>query len=169
MSRNVLIAALILPLLALVLGIVRAEQHFAHSKRWTFEVTGYDPRDLLRGHYIDYRLVLDQKPGAQSCDEDFGERCCLCLSGDASGVVSGVERTTCENARPRCAGILQTRYLSELQRYYIPEAKAAQLTQRFQDAASKHHAQLVVAIDAGGKPQIDALLIDGQRIEPGGP
>ena len=165
MPRKLLIAALVLPLIVLALGIVRAERHLADGKRWMFEVNGYDPRDLLRGHYINYRLVLEQSPADERCDDDHGERCCLCLTSQPAGMPTKAQRTTCESAETRCDGVLKTRYLSELQRYYIPEERAAELTARFQDAAREHRAQLVVAIDAQGKPQIDTLTIDGMALE----
>jgi uncharacterized membrane-anchored protein len=165
MSRKVLFAALAFPLLVLALGIGRAEHHLRNSKKWVFEVTGYDPRDLLRGQYIQFRIALHETAAPVRCDDHGPESCCFCLTGDASDVPPRVERTTCANALPRCDGVLQTRYLTELQRYYIPEARAAALNPLFQRAISEHTARIVVAIDADGKPQIDALLIGGKRIE----
>jgi uncharacterized membrane-anchored protein len=166
MSRKWLAISVSLPLLVLVLGIVRAEYHLANARRWSFDVTGYDPRDLLRGHYLDYRLDLHEQAALETCDDDFGERCCLCLeTTDATdaGEPPVVRRATCELALRRCDGILRTQHLRELTRYYIPEEHAQALTHVFQDAAREH--KLVLAIDDNGRPQIDALLVDGQRIE----
>ncbi len=165
MSRNWLAIAVGLPVLVLAFGIVRAERHLASATRWSFDVTGYDPRDLLRGHYLQYRLDLHEQEALESCADDFGERCCLCLDAAASNQPPVVRRASCELARQRCDGVLKTRYLSELTRYYIPEERAQELTQVFQDAAREHQTKLVVAIDESGKPQIDALLVDGRRIE----
>ncbi len=172
MRRSFLAVAVALPLVVLGLGIVRSERHLAEGRRWTFEVTGYDPRDLLRGHYIQYRLVLEDADlpvvGAADgapCDDVSGDSCCLCLLADVEQQRTLVERTACELARTECQGALQLRYLGELERYYIPEARAEELTRIFQDAASENLARLVVAIDAAGKPQIDTLLVDGVAVE----
>lgn len=170
MSRRFLAVAALLPLLVLALGIVRSERHLSENRRWVFDVTGYDPRDLLRGHYIQYRLVLDEgdatSRGLDPCvDSSSDEGCCLCLSADVLMGPTSVVRTTCEAAFVQCEGALQTRYLEELQRFYIPEARAEELTTLFQDAAQEHRTQLVVAIDKSGKPQIDTLLIDDVPID----
>ncbi len=164
MPRKLLIAAVVLPLFVLGLGIVRAELQLSNGRRWVFDVTGYDPRDLLRGHYLNYRIALHETKPLERCDDDSSQRCCLCLQGVASGVPPKVQRASCELAAKRCDGMLQTRYLSQLQRYYIPEADANKLTQRFQDAARQQRTQLLLAIDKSGKPAVAALLVDGQRI-----
>lgn len=168
MPRNALIAALSLPLIVLALGIVRAEQHRAHSQRFVLEVEGYDPRDLLHGHYIDYRLRLGDAaaatPGARCRDED--PDCCLCLQPTQPDAPPVITRESCEVARAQCGGMLATRYLPRLRRYYIPEQNAEKLDARFRDAARKGGAQIVVAIDPAGMPMVEALRIDGVSIEP---
>ena len=170
MRRSFVAAALALPLVVLALGIVRSERHLRENRRWTFELTGYDPRDLLRGHYIQYRLALDESlprlhEDAEACDDTKGDRCCLCLAADNPDDVARMQRMTCELARERCDGALGLRYLDELERYYKSEERADELTKLVQDASLEHRAHLVVAIDKSGKPQIDALLVDGIPIE----
>jgi uncharacterized membrane-anchored protein len=170
--RSFLAFAVVLPLVALGLGIVRSERHLAEGRRWSFEVTGYDPRDLLRGHYIQYRLVLEEVDlpvvGAADgipCDDATSDTCCLCLYADYPQGPTTVERADCASALSTCDGVLQTRYLEELQRYYIAEDRAAELTQIFQDASQEKQARLIVAIDETGKPQIDVLLVNEMPVE----
>ena len=172
MRRSFLAVAVVLPLVALTLAIVQSEHRLAEGRRWSFQVTGYDPRDLLRGHYIQYRVVLDEVDlpvyGAgdgASCDDDTTDACCFCLSADWPGGPTTVERTACELARSECDGALPLRYLGELERYYIAEERAGELTKIFQAAANENQARLVVAIGESGKPQIDTLLIDEIPIE----
>ena len=164
-SRKWLVVAVALPLVVLVVGIVRSEQHLASARRWQFAITCYDPRDHLRGHYLQYRLQLDEQPALETCEDDYSDRCCLCLHETEKGKPPVVRRASCRLAAERCDGRLQTRYLSELSRYYIPEARARELERTLQDAAQAGNARLVVAITESGKPQIDALLVAGQRIE----
>ena len=169
MRREFLAVAVVLPLVVLAFGMVRAERHLRENRRWVFEVTGYDPRDLLRGHYIQYRLVLDEGDpeglGAEPCDDSPDLDCCLCLEADFPAGPTRVVRTTCETAYARCEGTLQTRYLDDLQRYYIPEERADEITRLFQDASQEHRARLVIAVDESGKPQIDTLLVDDVPID----
>jgi uncharacterized membrane-anchored protein len=170
--RSFIAVAVVLPLVVLVLGMVSAERRLGDNRRWTFAVTGYDPRDLLRGHYIQYRLVTDEtdlpplgRANGRTCDETIPGDCCLCLTENVSGEPALLEWTTCTTAFDECEGAMQTQYLNQLQRYYIAEANAEWLTELFQDASREHRAQLVVAIDKLGRPQIDTLLIDDMPIE----
>ena len=170
MRRSFVAAALALPLVVLALGIVRSERHLQENRRWKFEITGHDPRDLLRGHYVQFRLQLDESlprlhEDAEACDDTTGDRCCFCLAADNPDDVARVQRTTCGLARERCQGALPVRYLNQLQRYYISEERAEEITKLVQQAALEHRAHLVAAIDESGKPQIEALLVDGIPIE----
>lgn len=164
MPRNLVIVALLLPLCVIGLGIVRAERHLARSTSWVFEVDGYDPRDLLRGHYIQFRLDLHEEAALEACDDDRSERCCLCLTATTKDQPPRVQRSTCARATSQCDGVLQTRYLSELRRYYIPEEDAWKLEQQFREAAQASRALLRIAINDDGKPQIEALLVNGHEI-----
>jgi uncharacterized membrane-anchored protein len=165
MQRKLLGFAVVLPILFLAIGIVRSEIQLARSQRWVFEVAGYDPRDLLRGHYLAYRITFDEGEALDACDAEAGGDCCLCLHATASGVPPKVQRATCARAKESCDGLLQTSYLPALQRYYVPEAKANALAARLMDAERKHKAMLLLAIDRQGRPAVDGLLIDGRRIE----
>lgn len=73
------IAALILPLIAL-----GASWAFTHHKAgqgtiWIVPVSGYDPRDLLRGHYVVYRYNWPGLP--ESGDRSYVSE--LCIKGTA--------------------------------------------------------------------------------------
>src|SRR5262245_22959816 len=98
MPRSLVGIAVGLPVLAIVLGIARAELTFARTKDFTFEITGYDPRDLLRGHYLQFRLQLDQATTREDCNSAAGS-CCLCLTQLAGKPVPQIERATCSTAR----------------------------------------------------------------------
>ena len=70
--------ALLLPIVAFLGLVGRAELLRASGPVFHVAIAGYDPRDLLQGHYLRYRL---QWPADGACD---GATCCLCLQ------VSGV-------------------------------------------------------------------------------
>ncbi|MBL1319894.1 MAG: GDYXXLXY domain-containing protein [Methylophaga sp.] len=45
-----------IPFILLCLLIARAEYHLSVGTQWDTAITGYAPRDLLRGHYLRFRL-----------------------------------------------------------------------------------------------------------------
>lgn len=163
MPRNYVLFALALPLCAIVLGIVRAELHLAHGRDFVFEVEGFDPRDLLRGHYLQFRLRIDEGPAREACSPTT-ESCCLCLTELGAGVPPRAEPATCETARLHCDGALQMRHVTRAHRYYVPEAQAAKLEKRLFEAIAAREAHVVLALDAEGEPAIRQLRLFGKPI-----
>src|SRR5262249_56540913 len=100
MSRRVTPVAAALPLLVIVLGIVRAERFLGRTRDFVFEIGGYDPRDLLRGHYLQFRLTADPLPQREACVDDPQGTCCLCLTRAPPRQPSQVERATGAPAPP---------------------------------------------------------------------
>jgi uncharacterized membrane-anchored protein len=159
-ARVLVLGAVALPVLGITLSVARSEIHFARSQNWSLPVAGYDPRDLLRGHYIQYRLELPA-PEASYCEDD-DPGCCLCLSRSEPVALS---RQLCSSAQS-CDGMLRSEYLSQLQRYYVPEARAQEAEQKLRAAPGQGKARLVVALDPAGEPQVRQLLVDGQPLVP---
>jgi uncharacterized membrane-anchored protein len=163
MSRKFVIVALALPLLAIGLGIVRAELFMSSAREFVFEIAGYDPRDLLRGHYLQFRLQVEPLPVREACDDARGD-CCLCLTRVEADAVPYAERATCATARAECDGALHTRYLREPQRYYVPEARAHALEQRLIAAMAHRRAHAVLALDQKGEARVRELRVDGESL-----
>ncbi len=166
MSRRWVLVAVTLPLLAIVLGIVRAELFMRRARDFVFEIAGYDPRDLLRGHYLQFTLRVEEPLDVREpCNDDAEVLCCLCLT--RSEGVAHAERATCATARAQCDGALEMRSVGRAYRYYVPEEDAAELEQRLREAMQGRAAHAVVAIDAEGNLRVRELRIDGEPI-PGG-
>ena len=161
MPKAFLPIALALPLLAVVIGIVRAELHFAGARDVTFEIAGYDPRDLLRGRYMQFRLRVEESPALEACS---GADCCLCLTLRGAGVPPGTARARCETARRECIAVLPTRYVEQSLRYYVPELEAANLEQQLAEAMQHKAARVVLAIDDEGRAEVRALELWGREI-----
>jgi uncharacterized membrane-anchored protein len=153
--------AVALPLLAIVLGIVRAERFLGRTRDFVFEVGGFDPRDLLRGHYLQFRLGAGPLPEREPCVDDPQGTCCLCLTRAQPGQVSQVERATCATARAVCDASLPLGVLAQPYRYYVPEESAKELEKHLLDAMPRRGARAVVAVDARGEARIRELRIDG--------
>ena len=71
-----LAGALALPLAGLAAGVALQETGARGASEWRIPVAGYDPRDPLRGRYIDFRYVWTVAGPAHLC-RDGG--CDLCL------------------------------------------------------------------------------------------
>jgi len=161
MSRRATLVAVALPLLAIVLGIVRAERFLGRTHDFVFEIGGYDPRDLLRGHYLQFTLRVEPLPQREACIDDPQGTCCLCLTRAQPGQVSQVERATCATARTECDASLPLGVLAQPYRYYVPEESAKEFQARLLDAMSRSGARALVAVDARGEARVRELRIDG--------
>jgi uncharacterized membrane-anchored protein len=167
MSRRFTLFAVALPVIAIVLGIVRAEWTLRHGRDFVFEIGGYDPRDLLRGHYLLFSLRVDPLAVREPCEDDAPEVCCLCLTRGDDNRVTSAERASCATARADCDGALQISDAIRSVRYYVPEAHATELERRLREATQREAAFAVVSIDADGNGRVRELQIDGETI-PGG-
>lgn len=162
--------AVLLPLLALGFGVVRSEIRLSASTDWELTVRGFDPRDLLRGHYIRYRIDFQEQGGSGSCALDE-PTCCYCLNrttaepGDALTPLPTVTRMTCTAARTACDGLLRTRSAAALNRYYVPESRARAIEDQLRAGAADGEARIVLAIDGMGRPHVKELRVAGQRLE----
>ncbi len=164
MSRSAasvrLIGALLLPILVLAALVVRAELLARSGRKWQVRITGYDPRDLVSGQYLRYRIAWDfaEDPAPAAC-EDEGS-CILCLvrrPGDSSSIPEPLvwrkslrDAATCDSFFPVAAE-------EKLHRYFIPEG----LGGRFESAVRDKKVHLQLSISATGQVAVTELLVDG--------
>ncbi|MFN3990365.1 MAG: GDYXXLXY domain-containing protein [Erythrobacter sp.] len=82
MSRAARLAVLALPLAGLA-GLWGWSDHLSRQGTdWEVPIRGYDPRDILRGHYVEFRYDW---PGIE--EDDFGPPLTgLCLTGRAPAI-----------------------------------------------------------------------------------
>jgi hypothetical protein len=167
MSLQLKRLAVLLPVVLLVSMVVQAEWQLSHSKTWHFAIQGYDPRDLLRGHYMNFRLDISTDNAIESCSIS-DPSCCYCLA-PGPGFEAEARLATCETATRTCAAYVRTQPLHSFSRFYIPEQGRLEMESALREAAVEDRAHLAVAVSATGEPMIEALLIDGIPIqaEPG--
>jgi hypothetical protein len=163
-SRRVVLVAVVLPVLAIALGIVRGELLLRRAPDFVLEMDGYDPRDLLRGHYLQFTLRVDPLAEREPCDAAARGGCCVCLTRAAPGALSAAERAPCDTARAVCDGALPIEALSRPYRFYVPEARAVELERQARDAMERGTAHAVFALDADGAVRVRELRIDGTAI-----
>lgn len=158
MSQRLLIVAVLVPILGLLALIGRAELNLRNGRSWTLPISGYDPRDLLSGHYLRYRYQLEWDRGASRCGEgdDIDPDCCLCLVPQSGSREPLVHSVRCE-AVEGCLSWLRGSDLVGEQRYFVPAERAAEL----EAALRERPAALRVAITDDGTLAVDTLLLDG--------
>ena len=153
--------ALALPLLVLGLGIVRGERAIRTGELWRFDIGGYDPRDPLRGRYL--RFQVEEQWGAPH-DLAVEAADCACLERASEDLAPILRPASCSFARQSCDSFVVRAKLEQLDRFYIPEGRAAELEERLRDAAGRDASQILVRIDRHGTPVLIDLLIDGASI-----
>jgi hypothetical protein len=92
MNRFARLAALALPLAGLAGLWFQADSHYRTGTEWEVPIEGYDPRDYLRGHYVEFSYDW---PGFAESDIIPSS---LCLEGASPVIV----RVTADGEKP-CA------------------------------------------------------------------
>ncbi len=99
MIRYARLAAAVLPLLGLGALWAQSDRTYHAGTEWEVPIEGYDPRDYLRGHYVEFRYDWPQLdfwatgPGPEA----------LCIEGTAPRIA----RVTLSKADAACAHLLK--------------------------------------------------------------
>lgn len=145
--KNVI--ALAIPVVFLV-GLTFYHQILLFTQtEYVFAIEGYDPRDLLSGNYIQFRIRYDIPT---SC-ETYVEKVAICLKPERRmiyGEVTGCEEWISGECRHH-------QFEDHLNRFYIPQDRAAALEARVRAGKTE------VKVSVGkGSAIIKDLLIDGK-------
>ena len=164
MKRSLLAAVLALPIIGLGVSITAREAALRSATEWRIPVTGYDPRDPIRGRYIQFGYAWRLAGNAPALCRT-GVRCALCLEV-SGGAVTATYRTAgaiCANRVDTAAsaidvvpvavsGAVNVQFSS---RIFVSEASAPRL-----DAMLRKQSMVVVArLTNGGR-------LVNQRLEP---
>lgn len=160
MHKKTLVAVLV-PFVLLCLLIIRAEITLSKGQEWQFQVQGYDPRDLLRGHYLRFRVDYNWETSNMCSDAND---CCLCLT-DTGALVPKVKRVSCEIAKNQCDGYMRSEFENSLNRYYIAENQAARAEQILREAQADNAAFITLSINRKGEPLIKDMILHGESLE----
>lgn len=150
-SRKWILIALIFPIVSLLALTGYKKYVLSFGKEVTLPITGFDPRDLLSGHYIIYSVQYgvegickdryEEKIDAYVCLDNktfsySNEGCSLFIAGSC-------------NYGTFNAGI---------ERFYIPESRAQELDQIVRGGSGS----IVISISSNGAAQVKDLLISGK-------
>lgn len=153
-GKNSLIIAITTTILALV-GLAATKGYRLKSgKEVELTITGYDPRDLLSGHYLTFRVVYDV---ADVCSENSSK-------SDLSAHICLSPRFFSWSAPDTNCKLFITgkcnygRFVAGIERFYVPEGKAKFLEKQLRD----NPASIIIKVTPDGKGQIEDLRIKGR-------
>jgi len=126
MIRAARLAAVIAPVLGLAALWFQSDRTYQTGTEWEVPIVGYDPRDYLRGHYVEFQYDW---PGGEALGDIYYEA--LCLEGKAPTVANvrwlQTESEPCKHpVRKNPGGVYQGDGLFT-GRLYIGQERAAQL------------------------------------------
>jgi hypothetical protein len=134
MNRLVRLAAVVLPLAGLASLWFQSDSHYRTGTEWEVPIQGYDPRDTLRGHYVEFTYDWPISGDAVESGMEF-----LCLSGTAPKLAKAVpvesEAGLATCAHPLRAEADHVYGLTSLERgrLYLDQYKAAMVGAQLAD------------------------------------
>jgi uncharacterized membrane-anchored protein len=152
-ARRTLLLSLGLPIVALALMVVRGEVVSRSGRPYRIAIDGYDPRDMIRGHYLRYRIRFQWDSPAERCTT---AECSYCLRGPAGSepLVTKVSRGDTAG----CDAFFPDSQLDNLQEFFIPEDRGSELER----AIRARKPELSVRVAGNGQVVIQDLLLDGR-------
>ena len=127
--------------------------NFFMGREVELPIVGYDPRDLLSGHYLVYRV-------------DYGVKNLCATPGEVQGFVCLDNRSFTQDRPDKCSLFIKgtckhLRFEAGIERFYIPEEKATMLDQMVRGK----QASIVISITGSGHAQVKNLLLNGKPWE----
>lgn len=167
-------AALLVPVLVLGGISVLHAWNQRNGLLWQVPITGYDPRDLLSGHYLQFSYDWNLLDTGQTefCQE---EACGLCAENPAelNPLVTLQPLAVAQQCPGYIAGTVNSYgefqingNVELLDRYYIPEAEATRLDTLLReqpDGAMQFVMHL--RVNEAGTAFIDTLYLEGMPLE----
>ncbi len=165
---------LALPFAAMLLMIAINFQNVTGYQEYRLKITGYDPRDLLKGHFLIFRYEWPEDTVNLFDDHSYPrtEQVCACMSGDV--LAPAVRFDACVKTHPRhvaCNGMKVSggggfsgfQPDDTLRQYYIPEQHAPMLENMLR--TGKYKFEVGVVPRADGEAQLKMLYVDGVALD----
>ncbi|MBW7857293.1 MAG: GDYXXLXY domain-containing protein [Leptonema sp. (in: Bacteria)] len=155
--------SVIIPILGLVGLAMQKAAIVADGVPVTFPISGYDPRDLLAGHYVTYQVEYDIPELCESNESTEAQTLkaesvptCLCFT-DISTVPPLGYSESCDNLS-QCRLYLKGkcsyhRFSAGIERFYINESKASDIDATVRQGKSR----ITVKIDSLGNAVVTDL------------
>jgi uncharacterized membrane-anchored protein len=148
-SNKKYLVAFFLPVISLILLTAYKQIQVARGTEVILTIQGYDPRDLLSGHYLTFTVNYDL-PGL--CQNNSEAEKYVCLTPRFE---SDILPEDCKlYIRGQCRG---WRFAAGVERYYVPENEALLL----EKLVRNHEASIKLSIGKDGTARIKDLLLNG--------
>jgi hypothetical protein len=157
-QKSIRLLLISLPVCVLAFWLISLEWQLAQAQKIEIAVRGYDPRDLIWGHYLNYELDLGQH---NPCAKEQTE---TALPNDMSRVCWDQSEElfdpywagTCGDRPSSCTLFLRgrcqsKRFTAGVERFYIPEADTV-FFERMPEGS-----RLVLRLSKDGRGFVDAL------------
>ncbi len=154
-SKHAIAAALVLPIVALGILTSYRQYIYATGQDVILPISGYDPRNLISGHYLSYSI-------------DYGTKdiCPLSKIPDAPAIVCLNPKSFIYGDTPpkgctlfiRGACESPHRFTAGVERYYIPEHQGSPLEEKVQS----QKAAILLSVTKNGRAMVKDLLINGK-------
>lgn len=149
-SQKKYIVAFFLPFLSLVLLSVYKQVQISTGTDVTLPIRGYDPRDLLSGHYLTFSVDFELP---ELCKNQKPEERYVCINPRFESV------NPPEDCSLFIRGVCKWgRFDTGVERYYVPEKDALLLERLVTDK----QASIVLSVGRDGTPRIKELLLNGK-------
>lgn len=160
MWKNKLFLAASLPFLALILWTASVALTHSSGTSYRVRIVGYDPFDLISGHYIRFRYDFG---AATICAKAEPKKSCVCLVPDAEGFLLASRTEDCSTAGAECPLFVRGEckdngFLADAQRFYIPEEYAPVLVTLPPESSAE------IKLDSSGILSIQNIFVKSQPI-----
>ncbi|MCB1529738.1 MAG: GDYXXLXY domain-containing protein [Rhodospirillales bacterium] len=167
-------AVLAIPLVAMGLLATKALYDQKSYPLIQVKIAGYDPRDMLRGHYLRYQFDWnweEGQPDISVCDRHpyySYHTCCLCLSGDRKDPQGHL--VSCKNPEvEQCPAVLEGR-ISRAGRfdighnqYFVPERHARALETLLRDEETT--LRIGLSVHPNGRSAVETLYVESLPLD----
>jgi uncharacterized membrane-anchored protein len=169
MSKRNLIFALAFPILVLAALIIYKQASVMIGKEIILPITGFDPRDILSGHYLIYRIDYGINSNDLCHDYDnTNTNVYICLkkdnkNPDAYTSIINSYSNPADLEDTECFALIKGkckdgRFTAGIEKFFIPEGYANSLDR----AVRNRQGKIVLSVTKGGSVAIKDLLIDGK-------
>lgn len=161
------ILVLLIPFLAMLYMVVSNELDYRSNKEYRLQITGYDPRDLLTGHYVIFRYEWPADT-PNRCAKDH--ECFACLTGNPK---KPDIQFVLQSELPSCDAALSVGNYAftsanppqppgHLTRYHVSEIEGPVLDQMLREPSHKFEVGMLVFANHSG--QLKNFYVDGKTI-----
>jgi uncharacterized membrane-anchored protein len=148
-----LIICLLVPIISL-LSLTASKAYKAYSgKKFTLDIVGFDPRDLLSGHYLIYRIKYLDNEKRICNSKNNGRDVYYCFDNKQASTLSWKLSKCIYKIKGTCSG---NRFKAGIERFYIPDEYAVELDRVIRDQKGK----IILSVNRQGSVQVSNLLIE---------